>query len=359
MKPRSVGRRPTSGSLSEPLRTRWTRRVKTIPAVLATATAATVLSPAVMVAAVALDVARGRGRLPTLRAALFVWQYLLNDTVEILAAPVLWAAGGFGAALATDASIRRHERLQRWSVVIMARRAEQLLGVRLEVDHDVAAALEPGPLIVCCRHVSLLDSSLPSVLYQGRDAHVRGVIMAEMLADPGFDLLYGRLGSVFIPRDNAPEALVALAELGSGLDDRSVAVIFPEGRLFRVEVLERSHQRLATRDPVRAARLQGLRHVLPPRPAGFNVLFDAAPAADVVIIAHAGLDCYPRFADFLQRGPLRDPVRVTAWRTPHGDIPGDTGERTEWLDAQWRRVDDWIDAQLEPAPRPLTDASRW
>jgi 1-acyl-sn-glycerol-3-phosphate acyltransferase len=240
----------------------------------------------------------------------------------------------------------------------MARRAERLLGVRLELDHAVVAALEPGPLIVCCRHVSLLDSSLPSVLYEGRDAHVRGVIMAEMLADPGFDLLFGRLGSVFIPRDNAPEALVALAELGSGLDDRSVAVIFPEGRLFRAEVLERSHQRLAARDPVRAARLQGLRHVLPPRPAGFNALFDAAPAADVVIIAHAGLDACPRVADFLQSGPLRDPVRVTAWRTSHGDIPGDTGERTAWLDAQWRRVDDWIDAQLEPPPRSLVDASR-
>jgi 1-acyl-sn-glycerol-3-phosphate acyltransferase len=311
--------------------------------------AATIRSPGVRAAAAVSDLANGRNRLPSVRTALFLWQYLLNDSAEILAAPLLWAAGGFGTHLGTEASMRRHERLQRWSVGVMARRAERLLGVRLECDPEAMAALEPGPLIVCCRHVSLLDSSLPSVLYQGQEVHLRGVIMAEMLADPGFDLLYGRLGSVFVPRDNAPEAYLAVAELGDGLDGRSVAVIFPEGRLFRPEVLERAQQRLAERDPQRAASLVGLRHVLPPRAGGFNALLDAAPTADVVIIAHAGLDAYPRFVELVRNLPLRDPVRVTAWRTVRDEIPRDAGGRAEWLDAQWRRVDDWIDHQLSPA----------
>jgi 1-acyl-sn-glycerol-3-phosphate acyltransferase len=212
------------------------------------------------------------------------------------------------------------------------------------------AALEPGRLIVCCRHVNLLDSSLPSVPFCDPDVHVRGVIMAEMLADPGFDLLYGRLGSVFIPRDNAPEAHRALARLGGGLDENSVAVILPEGRLFRPEVLDRSRQRLAARDPLRAAGLAGLRHVLPPRPGGFNSLLDAAPTADVVVVAHAGLDGYPRFADLARNVPLRHPIKVAAWRTSRADLPADPAERTEWLDTQWRRMDDWIDAQLRVLP---------
>jgi len=330
----------------EPRASRWKRRAKTIPAMLGATAAATILSPLVIPIAVVYDVANGRARLPSLRAALFVWQYLLNDSAEILAAPLLWMAGGLGTRLDTDTSIRRHERLQRWSVEVMAKRAERLLGVRLDCDEEVLAALEPGPLIVCCRHVSLLDSSLPSVLYDGQDVHLRGVIMAEMLADPGFDLLYGRLGSVFIPRDNAPEAYLAVAELGATLDERSVAVIFPEGRLFRPELLERARQRLAERDPERAARLEGLSHVLPPRPGGFNALLDAAPTADVVIIAHVGLDRYPRFVQLTRHVPLRDPVRVTAWRTARDDIPGDPSRRSAWLDAQWRRIDDWIDHQL-------------
>jgi 1-acyl-sn-glycerol-3-phosphate acyltransferase len=338
----------TPGRTLEPRAGRWKRRAKTIPAMLGAAAAATILSPLILPAIVVYDVVNGRARLPSVRAALFVWQYLLNDSAEILAAPLLWVAGGCGTQLDAEASIRRHERLQRWSVGVMARRAERLLGVRLDCDEDVTAALEPGPLIVCCRHVSLLDSSLPSVLYDGQDVHLRGVIMAEMLADPGFDLLYGRLGSVFVPRDNAPEAYLAVAELGATLDERSVAVIFPEGRLFRPELLERARQRLSERDPERAAGLEGLRHVLPPRPGGLNALLDAAPTADVVIIAHAGLDRYPRFAGLARGAPLPDPVRVTAWRTSRDDIPGDPAARTAWLDVQWRRVDDWIGQQLSP-----------
>jgi 1-acyl-sn-glycerol-3-phosphate acyltransferase len=325
---------------------RWRRRAKTIPAVIAVTVAGTALSPAVTTGALVSDVAGRRWRLPTVRMWLFVWQYLLNDTTEIVAAPLLWAAAGFGAHLDAPASLRRHERLQRWSVDVLTRRAERLLGVRFEIDDDSLAALEPGPLIVACRHVNLLDSSLPSALYLGHDVHVRGVIMAEMLADPGFDLLYGRLGSVFVPRDNAPDAVRALARLGAGLDERSVAVIFPEGRLFRPDLLVGAKERLAARDPPRALRLAGLRHVLPPRPAGLNALLDAAPTADVVVIAHAGLDGHPRFADLARAVPLRRPVRVTAWRIPRTLIPTDPADRVVWLDDQWRRVDDWVHAQL-------------
>ncbi len=327
---------------------RWERRAKTIPAVVAVTAAATSLSPAVTTAALVYDVARRRWRLPTVRTWLFVWQYLLNDTAEIVAAPLLWVAAAFGTGLDSAASVRRHERLQRWSVAVLARRAERLLGLRLEVGPDVVAALEPGPLVVACRHVSVFDSSLPSVLYGGRDVHLRGVIMAEMLADPGFDLLYGRLGSVFVPRDNAPEALRALARLGASLDGRSVAVIFPGGRLFRPDLLVRAAGRLAARDPQRAVSLAGLRHVLPPRPAGLNALLDAAPTADVAVIAHAGLDAHPRFADLARAVPLRRPITVAAWRTPRAEIPVDPAARATWLDDQWRRVDDWVHAQLEP-----------
>ena len=131
---------------------------------------------------------------------------MINDSIEIALAPVLWVWAGFGTRLDQLSSVRRHERLQAWSIGVMARRAERLLGLRLDLEPGVNDALTPGPVIVVCRHVNIVDASLPTLLYQRLGYRTRGVIMAELLADPGFDLLYRRTGSVFIPRDNGPES---------------------------------------------------------------------------------------------------------------------------------------------------------
>jgi len=331
---------------SETAADRWKRRRVTIPTMLAVTTTAVVLSPALITVAVAWDVLRLRRRFPALRLYLFVGQYLLNDSAEILAAGPLWVAAGFGTRLGHPASQRRHQFLQAWSIAVLARRAERLLGVRLDTDPGIAAVLAPGPAIVICRHVSLLDASLPSLLYQQLGYHTRGVIMAELLADPGFDLLYQRAGSVFIPRDNSPDARSMVATVGRQLDDRSVAVIFPEGRLFRPELLAASIARIAERDPARGARLAGLRHLLPPRPGGLGILLDALPHAVVVVINHAGLDPYPRFADLARHIPLTRPVRVTARRVARADLPDDPDRRVEWLDQLWLDMDRWVHDQL-------------
>jgi 1-acyl-sn-glycerol-3-phosphate acyltransferase len=168
--------------------------------------------------------------------------------------------------------------------------------------------------------------------------------MAEMLMDPGFDLLYRRLGSVFIARDRGTEAQRAVGRLADGMAEGTGAVIFPEGRLFRPDLVPGLLARIAERDPRRAVRLATLRHVLPARPGGVHALLEALPSADVVFLASAGLDAVPRFADFTRAAPLRNPVRVTAWRCARATIPSAVEARTEWLDAQWQRVDDWISA---------------
>ena len=165
--------------------------------------------------------------------------------------------------------------------------------------------------------------------------------MAELLADPGFDLIYTRTGSVFIPRDNGPEAIAILREIGQDVDLTTAIVIFPEGRLFSPDSLERAKTRLAHENPERAARLDSLSHVLPPRPGGVLALIDTVPA-DIVVIAHTGLDHYASFAELAKAVPLRNPVRVNAWRIPTDQIPKDDLDRIAWLDEQWVLVDDWI-----------------
>lgn len=323
---------------AEPFASRWKRRARTIPLMLGVTVVGVLASPAILVTATVVDLAKRRFRLPTARVALFLLQYGINDSIEILLAPIYWTLAGFGTRLHQPTSVARHERLQRWSIDVLARRAERLLGLRLDMDSDSLAALTPGPVIVLCRHVNIVDASLPTLLYQRLGHRTSGVIMAELLADPGFDLIYARTGSVFIPRDNGPEAIAKVREIGHDVDSTTAIVIFPEGRLFRPDRLERAMARLTLENPDRAARLASLEHVLPPRPGGVLALLDSIPA-DIVVIAHTGLDHYASFTDLAKGVPLRDPVRVTAWRVPRDRIPDGDAERIGWLDEQWLLVD--------------------
>lgn len=325
----------------EPFASRWTRRARTIPLMLAATSAGLLASPLLLTAAALNDVIHRRGRLPTARTALFLLQYGINDSVEILLAPLYWMTAGFGTRLEHPASIARHERLQAWSIDLLARRAERLLGLRIELDDAGSAALTPGPVIVLCRHVNIVDSSLPTLIYQRLGYRTRDVIMAELLADPGFDLIYARTGSAFIPRDNGPEAIARVRAMNHHVDSNTAVVIFPEGRLFRPDLLQRAQQRLGAQNPDRATRLASLRHVLPPRPGGVLALLDTIHS-DAVVIAHSGLEMYPSFSALARAVPLPQPIQVSAWRIPADQIPTDPNDRITWLDEQWLTVDTWV-----------------
>ncbi len=330
--------------MTETAAQRWQRRAVSIPVMLGATAVAIFGFPFLVVAAVAVDVVRGRPRLPTLRIYLFLLQYAINDSVEILLAPLLWAAAGFGTRLDSAASIARHERLQWWSLSMLERRADKLLGLRVEIDDDGEAALDAAPMIVLGRHVSLFDASLPSLILQTRGKSVRGVVMAEVLADPGFDLIYGRLGSVFIPRDNGPTALAQVEQMVDGARrsqsiDNTAFVIFPEGRLFRPSVRDRGMARLTEKQPERAERLADIEHVLAPRPGGVLALLAALPDADVVLFDHEGLEPFPGVADLAAAVPLRDSVKVHATRIPRSEIPVDPDDQVAWLDEVWLGID--------------------
>lgn len=295
--------------------------------------------PLFVVAAIVADVARGRPKLPTLRIYLFLLQYAINDSVEIVLAPFLWAAAGFGTRLDSKASIARHEKLQWWSLSMLEERADQLLGLRIEIDEASEAALADTPMIVLGRHVSLFDASLPSLMLQARGKHVRGVVMAELLADPGFDLIYGRLGSVFIPRDDGPAALAQVQQMTDSASDNTAFVIFPEGRLFRPSVRDRGLAKLVEKNPERGARLASLEHVLAPRPGGVLALLAALPDADVVVFDHEGLEPFPKLKKLAPVVPLRDPIKVHARRIPRSEIPTDADAQIAWLDDVWLALD--------------------
>jgi 1-acyl-sn-glycerol-3-phosphate acyltransferase len=345
---RSADERVTGGSEV------WRRRCASIPLVLATTALAGLAIPVVVPLLTIADLTRGRGHLPSARMYLVIVQYLWNDTVEILAAPVLWVAAGFGTRVRSPASVARYERLQRWSVRTIHRRAAQLLGVRLLVEGR--DQLEPGPVIVLSHHVHIADAALPAYLYLvERDWHLRGVLMAELLADPGFDLIYQRTGHVFIDRSNPETAQLLVVRAAAGLDRDTALVIFPEGRLFRPQLRDEYLARLAAKDPDRARDLAGLRHLLPPRPGGVLSLLNAVPDADVVVIAHVGLENIPILKRIARAGlPRSIPVRIQVRRIPRGRIPTDRHGRVKWLDQTWRELDDAVSGLIDDPSRCRT-----
>jgi hypothetical protein len=86
-----------------------------------------------------------------------------------------------------------------------------------------------------------------------------------------------------------------------------------------------------------------MRHVLPPQPGGVAAALTAAPEADVVWVAHAGLDHVFTVADLWRELPLDSVVRMRWWRVPAAEVPHGFEAQVQWLYAWWERIDAWID----------------
>ncbi|WP_051965749.1 hypothetical protein [Kitasatospora mediocidica] len=120
-------------------------------------------------------------------------------------------------------------------------------------------------------------------------------------------------------------------------------VLFPEGGNFTERRRRRAIRWLRHHGEHRRAAHAALdRYVLPPRTAGTLAALAAAPGADVVFVAHTGLDGIDSLATAWNGIPLRHRVHAHWWRVPAADLPTDEDARTLWLLDQWDRVDDWV-----------------
>ncbi len=324
---------------------RWRRRARTVPAMLAMTAGALLAAPLALPLTAVLDLVRGRRRLPGVRAGLFGLRYLVNDSAEIIVAPLLWI--GARRPTGSSAGLARYRCVQTWSVRSLAAAADGWIGVRLDPSAQVPVEPGQGPLIVLVRHVSMLDASVPSLLL-GLDSpwQIRSIVTDDVLADPGFDLIYQPLGTVFIDRDEGASARRIIAGFSEHDGPDDVVTIYPEGRLFRPSVLARSLERLAERSPERAERLAGLRHVLPPRPGGTLALLDALPTADVLLVGHVGFEPVASISDMARTAPIDTEVRILVRRIPRSSVPTADADRVAWLDALWLDLDDWLDTCL-------------
>lgn len=223
----------------------------------------------------------------------------------------------------------------------------RLFALRFEVEGQ--DSLAPGPIVLFCRHASIVDVLLPYALATHlHGLRMRYVFKKELAWDPCLDIGGRRTKSYFVDRNarNRAREIESIRKLAQNLESRDGVAFYPEGTRFTREKQARLLARLATRNPIVFEGARHYRHVLPPHPGGSLALLDAG--VDVVFCAHQGFDGLARVRDILSGDLTGRTIRVRLWRAEACEIPRDREERMAWLCRQWQLVDDWIDRAKEP-----------
>jgi len=311
------------------------RRLKSIPAVVFGSILAVALLPILLAAALVVDLVRKVARrtpFMATRLVLFGTVYLLAETLGLAAAAWVWLTSW------TEAARRRRTYgvQTRWAKTLLGT-VSTLFGLRFTVDG--AGTVAPGPIFVLARHASIVDNPLPARYVSPAGIRLRYVLKQELLADPALDVVGNRLPNAFIDRES-PSALQRIADLARDIGPDDGVLIYPEGTRFSRAKLERSRKSLERRSPRLAELAQGLRSVLPPHPGGVLTLLESA-RADVIILAHRGLEGFARVKDIWRGAMVGKSIDVRMWRIPYDRIPTTREERTEWLFRVWHEIDEW------------------
>jgi 1-acyl-sn-glycerol-3-phosphate acyltransferase len=336
---------------------RWVRRPLALLVVAGLAFAATLLPLLVVFAAGASALLPGRWRV--LRLLAFALVYLLLECVGLVIALALWVASGFGWKLRSPAFQRAHYAVLARLLAEVLATARVLFHLEIVTDGlgwsplDDGVPGSPNAMVVLCRHAGPGDSLLLVRTLMDRD-HLRRpriVLKDALQLDPLLDVYLNRLPNAFLTA-GADDNEQRIGALATGLGDEDAVLIFPEGGNFSSGGRLRTIDRLRGKGMVdEAARAQAMTHVLPPRTAGVAAALAAAPHADVVFVAHTGLEHLSTAADLWDGLPMDSTVRLRWELVPAADVPRDPDAQADWLYERWADVDRWI------AAGGLTDGS--
>jgi 1-acyl-sn-glycerol-3-phosphate acyltransferase len=336
---------------------RWVRRAVLAPAVIAATVAVLVTLPGwVLVAAAVSPLLPGR-----LRGLRLLWVAVVALVLEsgaLLALLLLWIGSGFGLLIRTSPFQRLHRRLIARYLAVLYHEATRVLGLRVEVEGPRPDEYRGRPLLVFCRHAGPGDSLLlihALVNWYAREPRI--VLTARLQWDPALDVALNRLPNRFVA-GGGQDVERRIGELATALDGDDVFVIFPEGGNFTERRRAAAIARLRARGlEEMARRSEAMRHVLAPHPGGVTAALAAAPEADVVWVAHAGLDHMLTVADVWRALPLDGVVRMRWWRVPHDEVPQGFDAQLDWLYRWWQTIDDWVDRTRAP-DRPASGVPR-
>jgi 1-acyl-sn-glycerol-3-phosphate acyltransferase len=322
------------------------RRFVLAPAVIGLTVLLWVTLPLWLIVAAALaPVVPGRWRV--LRVLWMVVVYLTAECVMLAVMFGLWLAAGFGRRLRTPYFEGIHYDLVQGLLWLLFAEARRVLALRIETDGPSPDAYPGKPLIVACRHAGPGDSfTLVHALMDWYDREPRVVLKDTMAWDPMIDVLLNRIPARFISPSGKPgvDFEAQIADLASDLDENDAFVIFPEGGNFTPDRRRRGIERLRKLGLERMARrAEQMTHVLAPKPGGLLAALSAAPEADVVLVAHTGLDHLMSVRDVWRELPMDKVLVMRWWQVSREDIPADRDGQIEWLFAWWERIDDWIE----------------
>lgn len=325
----------------------WFRRLVLAPAVIAlTVLILTTIPVWLLLAAVLSPVVPGRLR--PLRLLSLLLMHLVLESLMLVEMFGLWIASGFGAFIRRPFFERIHYDIAQAYLSVFVREARRVARLKIVTEGAAPDAYPGKPLLVCCRHAGPADSF--TVMYAlmhwyGREPRV--VLKDTMAWDPAIDVILNRLPSRFISpkgsRDGSDSLERQVGELAHNLDENDAFVIFPEGGNFTPGRRERAITKLRRLGLERMAqRAERMQNVLAPRPGGFLAALDAAPDADVVLVAHTGLDHLLSVGDLWRELPMDKQIIMRWWKVARADIPDQRDERIDWLYSQWEVIDQWI-----------------
>ncbi len=288
-----------------------------------------------------------RGRLRPLRLLWIVLLHMVLESLILIELLGLWIASGFGLWIRRPYFERIHYDIAQTYLVVFFREARRVLRLRIVTEGPAPDARPGDPLLVCCRHAGPGDSfTLMYALMHWYAREPRVVLKDTMAWDPAISVLLSRVPSRFLSPDagSGDDLERQIAELAANLDHNDAFVIFPEGGNFTPERRQRAIDKLRRLGlEAMAARAERMGNVLAPRPGGFLAALDAAPGADVVLVAHTGLDHLLTVADVWRELPMDKQLVMRWWRVPREEIPAGREARIDWLFSWWEEIDRWVE----------------
>ena len=346
---------------------RLIRRLLLAPLVVVIAAGLVVLTPAVALLSATFNLIRrltGRGhRSRLLRVVFLALTWSLGETAALTALLGLWIASGFGGRLDAEPYRTRHYAVMGWFLDLIYREARRACGLSVEVTAPPDAALVGDrPLIVFSRHAGPGDSLLlVHHLLTSCDRRPRVVMKATLQLDPSLDIVANRVPNAFLRRRrpgaqgtarsggrHPSEQIRQIRRLAAGLGGRDALLLFPEGGNWTPLRWRRGIERLRRAGQAGLAeRAAAMPNLLPPRTGGAFAAIGACPAADVIFVAHTGLDRLVSVRDVWQSLLADMTVQARWWRVPAADVPRSADHETQaaWLYDWWERLDGWISAQ--------------
>lgn len=327
----------------DPWHVTWRRRVVTIPLFYLIGTLVFVLSPLILLAGLCTAPFEKRP-FARLRFMFFLGGYFGGEMLFLLLLFLQWV---FLLGFLPGSQVRLANAAEglsnAWGRVLYQL---GVLSFDLRLSFEGLEQLEkPGPLLVLLRHASLGDTPLaPTYLGSKYGFRLRYVVKRELINDPVFDVIGGRLGSCFVRRGskNSGREIESVCAQLEHMTPRDAVILYPEGTRYtdakRVQVMDKLRQN----NPALYAKVCKLSHVMPPQLGGAVELLSRNPGADVLFVEHVGYEVAATFGDLVDGRELHQKIEVRFRRIPFAEVPKDREQIIDWLIGHWTQMDQWV-----------------